>query len=56
MSMSHIKGYPIFKITAHKKIKIQVLEESNDQKEPNTMLLKMVGLKEMLLNLLHAIT
>ena len=55
-SQSHIKGYHIFKITPHKEIKLRVLEEVNNKKDPNAMLVKMPGLEEIPVNLHDDIT
>ena len=46
ISQSHIKGYHMFKITPHKEIELQVLNEVNNKKDPNAMLVKMLGLEE----------
>ena len=53
---SHIKGYHIFKITPHKEIELQVLNEVNNKKDPNAMLVKMLGLEEIPVNLHDDIT
>ena len=55
ISQRHIKGY-IFKITPYKEIELQVLNEVNNKKDPNTMLVKMLGLEEIPANLLDDIT
>ena len=56
ISQSHIKGYHIFKITPHKEIKLQVLKEVNNKKDPNAMPVKMPGLEEIPVNLHDNIT
>ena len=56
ISQSHIKGYHIFKITPHKEIKLQVLKEVNNKKDPNAMPVKMPGLEEIPVNLHDDIT
>ena len=56
ISQSHIKGYHIFKITPHKAIKLQVLKEVNNKKDPNSILVKIPGLEEIPVNLHDDIT
>ena len=56
ISQSHIKRYHIFKITAHKEIELQVLNEVNNKNDPNAMLVKMLGLEEIPVNLHGDIT
>ena len=56
ISQNHIKGYHIFKITPHKEIKLQVLKEVNNKKDPNAMPVKMSGLEESPVNLHDDIT
>ena len=56
ISQSHIRGYHIFKITPHKEIKLQVLKEVNNKKDPKTMLVKMLGLEEIPVNVRDDIT
>ena len=56
ISQSHIKRYHIFKITPHKEIELQVLNEVNNKNDPNAMLVKMLGLEEIPVNLHDDIT
>ena len=56
ISQSHIKRYHIFKITPHKEIELQVLNEVNNKNDPNAMLVKMLGLEEIPVNLHGDIT
>ena len=56
ISQSHIKRYHIFKITPHKEIELQVLNEVINKNDPNAMLVKMLGLEEIPVNLHGDIT